>query len=110
MVRVHRIGIWLSAVGAAALLFAGAKEGTLGAKTKKPAPDKAAKKAIDKVKWGEADGKEVDLYTLTNKNGLVAKISNYGAIISELHVPDAKGKMGDIVLGYDNLADYIKKT
>jgi len=111
MVRVHRSGFWMSAVGAAALLLAGAGETMLAAKTKKAAPDKgAAKKAIEKVKWGEADGKEVDLYTLTNKNGLVAKISNYGAIISELHVPDAKGKMGDIVLGYDNLADYIKKT
>jgi len=97
------LAVW----GAAPLVFGG---GDLQAKTKKPAADKAGKKAIDKVKWGEADGKEVDLYTLTNKNGLIAKISNYGAIITELHVPDRKGKLGDIVFGYDNLADYVKKT
>jgi aldose 1-epimerase len=70
----------------------------------------AAKAGIEKVKWGEADGKEVDLYTLTNRNGLVAKITNYGAIVVELHVPDRTGQMGDVALGYDNLADYIKKT
>jgi len=84
---------------------------------KEPAKSKGGKegaapapKSIEKVKWGEADGKEVDLYTLTNKNGLVAKITNYGALVVELHVPDKNGQMGDIVLGYDNLADYIKKT
>jgi aldose 1-epimerase len=76
----------------------------------KDKPGKEAAKAIDKVKWGEADGKEVDLYTLTNKNGLIAKITNYGALVTELHVPDKHGKLGDIAFGYDNLADYVKKT
>lgn len=74
------------------------------------AVEKPAGAAIDKVKWGEADGQEVDLYTLKNKNGLVAKITNYGALVVELHVPDRKGQLGDVVLGYDNLADYVKKT
>ena len=50
------------------------------------------------------------VYTLRNKNGLVAKVSNYGAILTELHVPDKEGKLGDIVLGYDKLDDYMKKT
>lgn len=67
-------------------------------------------KPVDKVKWGEADGKQVDLYTLKNKNGLVAKITNYGAIVVEVRTPDKKGKLGDIVVGYDNLAAFIKKT
>jgi aldose 1-epimerase len=97
----------VAACGSAPLLLRGDSQ---AAKDKKPAAEKAGKKAIEKVKWGEADGKQVDLYTLTNKNGLVAKITNYGCIITEMHVPDAKGKMGDIAFGYDNLADYIKKT
>jgi len=63
-----------------------------------------------KANWGEADGKEVELYTLTNKNGLVAKITNYGAILVALDVPDRNGKMGDVVVGYDNLADFVKKS
>ena len=54
------------------------------------------------------DGTPVDLYTLTNRNGLVARISNYGTIITELHTPDRSGQKGDVVLGFDNLEQYLK--
>ncbi len=54
------------------------------------------------------DGTAVDLYTLTNCNGLVARITNYGTIITELHVPDRSGRNGDVVLGFDNLEQYLK--
>ena len=65
--------------------------------------------SIKKQPFGEtADGTSVDLYTITNNNGLVTKITNYGAIVVSLIVPDKDGKMGDIVLGYDNLENYIK--
>jgi aldose 1-epimerase len=102
-----RLALVLAACGAGAVVVS---SGNVAAKAKKPAADKGGKQAIEKVKWGEADGKEVDLYTLTNKNGLQAKISNYGCIITELWVPDRAGKMGDVVFGYENLADYVKKT
>ena len=68
------------------------------------------KMGITKEPYGTADGKKVMLYTLTNKNGLTAKITNYGGIVTELWVPDKNGKLGDIVLGYDKLDDYIKAT
>jgi aldose 1-epimerase len=55
-----------------------------------------------------ANGTRVDLFTLTNGSGLVAKITNYGAIITEMHVPDRSGKTGDVVLGFDNLEQYLK--
>src|SRR5438445_4839771 len=62
---------------------------------------------IQKTDWGKTkDGIPVELYTLTNKNGVVAKIATYGATLTELHVPDTDGKMGDAVLGFDNLAHY----
>jgi aldose 1-epimerase len=62
---------------------------------------------IQKADWGKTkDGVPVELYTLTNKNRLVAKISTYGATLTELHVPDKDGIMGDVVLGFDNLAQY----
>jgi len=54
------------------------------------------------------DSTAVDLYTLTNTNGLVVKVTNLGTIITELHVPDRKGALGDVVLGFDNLAQYVK--
>lgn len=56
------------------------------------------------------DGKQVQLYTLTNNNGMIVKITNYGGIITELWVPDSAGKLDDVVLGFDNLGDYEEKS
>jgi aldose 1-epimerase len=47
-------------------------------------------------------------YTLTNKNGVVLKCIDYGAIITELHVPDKSGKYADVVLGFDKLEGYLE--
>lgn len=52
--------------------------------------------------------KPVGLFTLTNANGLVAKITNYGTILTELRVPDRKGRLADVVLGFDNMGQYLK--
>ncbi|MCK4639108.1 MAG: galactose mutarotase, partial [Bacteroidales bacterium] len=65
------------------------------------------KMSIKKELFGKADGKDVFLYTLENKNGLIAKITNYGAIVASLIVPDKNGKFDDIVLGFDSLQDYL---
>ena len=56
------------------------------------------------------DGSQVDLYTLKNANGLEATITNYGGIVVSLTVPDKNGKLGDVVLGYETLNDYIGST
>ena len=75
--------------------------------------DKAGTKAkrsgsIGRTDFGQTkDGKAVDLYTLTNKNGLVAKITNYGGIVTELHVPDRSGQNGNVVLGFATLDKYV---
>ncbi|MBN1158069.1 MAG: galactose mutarotase [Bacteroidales bacterium] len=53
-------------------------------------------------------GKEISLYTMKNKNGLVVQITNYGAIIVSLYVPDRNGELADIVQGYDNIEDYME--
>jgi aldose 1-epimerase len=64
--------------------------------------------SISKSAFGTTpDGTAVDLYTLTNADGLVCKIITYGAVITELHVPDRTGRMGDVVLGFDNLPQYL---
>jgi aldose 1-epimerase len=55
------------------------------------------------------DGTVVDLYALTNAKGLLAKVTNYGTIITELHVPDRQGRLGDVVLGFDKFAPYLKE-
>jgi aldose 1-epimerase len=73
-------------------------------------PTKAKVEPIAKAPYGKVDGQDVDLYTLTNKNGLVMKVTNYGAIITEFWVPDRKGKLEDIVGGYENVDGYVKAT
>ncbi len=56
---------------------------------------------------GMHKGKKTGLYTLNNKNGLVAQVTNYGAILVSIYVPDRQGNLADIVQGYDTIDDYI---
>jgi aldose 1-epimerase len=53
------------------------------------------------------DGADAQLYTLTNAHGLKATITNYGGTLTSLLVPDKNGKLGDVVLGFDNLSGYL---
>ncbi|MGE5106439.1 MAG: aldose epimerase family protein [Sphingobacteriales bacterium] len=64
---------------------------------------------VTKTAWGETDGKQVYLYTLTNKNGVQVKISNYGGTVTSWVVPDNKGNKSSIVLGFDSLSGYLAK-
>ncbi len=63
---------------------------------------------INKTFGKLADGREVLAYTLTNKNGLSAKIITYGGAIAELRVSDRNGCLTDIVGGYDCLRSYVE--
>jgi len=51
----------------------------------------------------EIDGKKVDLYTIRNKKGMVVKITNWGAKVIQVLVPDNKGHLGDVAMGYDTI-------
>jgi aldose 1-epimerase len=62
---------------------------------------------ISSEPWGEVDGEQVMLYTLTNQNGMEVKITNYGGIITSVVVPDRNGEMENVTLGFDNLDDYV---
>jgi aldose 1-epimerase len=67
-----------------------------------------AKSSMKKQSFGKtADGQPVDLYTLTNKNGMEATITNWGGIVVSLTAPDRNGKFDDVVLGYDQLDGYL---
>jgi len=57
----------------------------------------------------ELDGKPVSLYTLFNKKGMSADITNYGGKIIRLLVPDKNGKFDDVVLAFDTLEEVIEK-
>ena len=65
------------------------------------------KVGIEKEVFGTYNGQQVDRYILTNNNGVQMKVITYGGIITELHVPDRNGDMGDVVLGFDQFAGYL---
>lgn len=63
---------------------------------------------IQKEPFGTTpDGEEVDLFTLKNNNGIIAKVTNYGGILTSLLVPDKEGNLEDVVLGFDELQSYL---
>src|SRR5580765_2845319 len=69
------------------------------------------KSDVKKQAFGKTpEGAEVDLYTLTNANGMQAGIINYGGTVVSLTAPDRNGKYADIVLGLDDPAAYAKAT
>jgi aldose 1-epimerase len=57
---------------------------------------------------GMYKGKPTALYTLKNKNGMVAQITNFGAKIVSIFVPDRNDNFADIVLGYESIEEYIR--
>lgn len=68
---------------------------------------KKSEDSVHKSSFGKlSDGTEIELYTLKNAQGLVAKVITYGATLTELWVPDKNGKSADVVLGFDNLKQY----
>ena len=80
------------------------KEPEVKPEVKEARPMSATEEAFGQT----TDGRQVVLYTLTNSNGLIAKITNYGAILVSLEVPDKNGKLADITLGFDSLEGYLK--
>ena len=63
--------------------------------------------SISKKEFGATkDGTQAYLYTICNENGMEASVTDYGAILVKLMVPDKTGKKTDLVLGYDKLSDY----
>ena len=69
------------------------------------------KPGVKKESFGTlSDGTSVDLYTITNAQGMEIRATNYGGIIVSLRVPDKKGNLDDIALGFDDLKGYLANT
>lgn len=70
---------------------------------------KNEKLSVSKVPFGQSPtGKSADLFTLTNANGLMVKITNFGGIITEIHAPDKNGIFTDVTLGFESIEPYYK--
>jgi aldose 1-epimerase len=62
---------------------------------------------IEQAPFGQTQhGKPATLYTLTNDAGMIARITDFGAALVELHVPDAAGQTADVIAGFESVADY----
>ncbi len=71
----------------------------------------AAETKVKEEVYGKMpDGHEIKIFTLTNKNGLVAKVTEYGAILVSLEAPDKAGKIVDVTHGYDTLAGWLTNS
>jgi len=64
---------------------------------------------IEEQSWGQFEGKAVTLYSLKASNGFEARITNYGATLVSLFVPDKMGRPGDVLLGYNKLEGYLQE-
>jgi aldose 1-epimerase len=78
------------------------------ARAKDQALSPAGATPVSKAAFGKTkDGTPVEIYTLTNRHGMTAKVMTYGATLTELFVPDKAGRPGNIVLGFDKLEPYL---
>lgn len=74
------------------------------------------KGVVDKLKMSRLssgqlpEGRAVELFTLTNAQGVEVRAINYGGIIVSLKVPDRKGRLDDVVLGYDDVQGYLRNV
>jgi aldose 1-epimerase len=68
---------------------------------------RTGKNTVTVKPFGTVDGKSVSLFTLTNNHGMVVTITNYGGIVTSILVPDRKGKLTDVTLGFDSAEDYV---
>ncbi len=64
--------------------------------------------SVNQTEFGFFRGYKCWLITLTNKNGMTARITNFGGALVGLDVPDKDGKLADVVLGYDSLEGYAE--
>ncbi|MBC7501182.1 MAG: galactose mutarotase [Herminiimonas sp.] len=71
----------------------------------------SAGRSINQTSFGRLpDGSPATLFELTNARGMRVAVSNFGGIVTQIHVPDRDGRFADVVLGFDSLAPYPAST
>lgn len=105
MLRPHAFSLCATLISAVAFAACGGADDSTN-----PTPPSAAPNAgVTRAPYGTMpDGTAVEAFTLTNTNGVRLTAITLGGIITQLHVPDRAGVMGDVVLGFDSLDGYLK--
>lgn len=65
------------------------------------------KKSFGKTKDNTGKSHDITLYSIRNNNGITAEVTDFGAILVNLLVPDKNGNVADVVLGYDSVTGYL---
>ena len=97
---LHINARWLRLLGSGAIVAAASLAILAGSA-------QAAKPSVTSKAWGAVDGQPVTLYSLRSGNGMTVKITNYGGVIQSILVPDRKGNVTNVALGFPKLADYV---
>jgi aldose 1-epimerase len=66
--------------------------------------------SIERANWGQHDGQTVEHFTLTNERGHSVGLTNYGAAVTSVVVPDRQGRLADVVLGFEQLDAYVQHS
>jgi aldose 1-epimerase len=95
----------------ASLTAAVQPQASAAAPDRQSAATPAGKPAVSRDVFGTLDdGTKVWRYTLTNSNGARVRVLTYGGILQEISIPDRRGRLANVALGFDNLADYVTKN
>ncbi len=70
-------------------------------------PKQEMASSVEDLIWGESGGQVIKLFTLTNKNGMTIRVTNYGGTLTYISVPDRNGTFENVVLGFDSLEQYM---
>ena len=99
MSRMRSLGVFVLAIGVVAC---GSSEPAAPAPSTTPAGPVVKREA-----FGSVEGRPIEKFTLTNKNGIEVSAITYGGIITSIKTPDRAGAMGDIVLGFNSIDGYV---
>ncbi|NEE00653.1 aldose epimerase family protein [Phytoactinopolyspora halotolerans] len=104
--RLRRLGLIAALVAAAGLVAAPSSGADLSAKhAAHPRP------SISSEPFGTLpDGTDVEIYTLRNSLGMEVTVLTYGGILQRISVPDRRGRLDNVTLGFDNLDDYVERN
>jgi len=106
--RSSRLSLLISTIILGALAMSSGA-GTVAASQATPSAGAtpAAAAGITSEPFGDVEGQGVDLYTLTNANGMEVKIMTYGGIVQSIRVPDRDGQLANVALGFATLEEYV---
>ena len=106
--KISIISVWVGLLPVTALLFSLLLAAPPALAAANP-PARPSIQRVEQTDFGKtSDGTAIKLFTLRNAHGMVAKVMTFGAILTELQVPDRNGSAANVVLGFDNLDRYLK--